>query len=70
MISSSYGVKNVAVAFNLILKLVERNLVQLQEGYETIDKIKQYVHIGTIIGRQKIPATAANTLRNLYSAVC
>lgn len=33
VMTSSYGVKNAAVAINLNLKLVERNLTQPQEGY-------------------------------------
>ena len=62
VVSSSYCVKNVAVAFDLILKLVERNLTQLQEGYENLETGKQYVPISTVIGRRKIPIAAAKTI--------
>ena len=69
VVSSSYGVKNVAVAFNLILKLVERNLTQLQEGYENIEAGRQYVPISTVIGRRKIPVTAAKTISKAIAKI-
>ena len=59
---SSYGVKNAAVAIDLILKLVERNLTQLQEGYAKLEDDRRYVPLSTVIGRRKIPASAAKTI--------
>lgn len=60
--TSSYGVKNAAVAIDLILKLVERNLTQLQEGYAKPEDDRRYVPLSTVIGRRKIPASAAKTI--------
>ena len=60
--TSSYGVKNAAVAIELILKLVERNLTQLQESYAKPEYDRRYVLLSTIIGRKKIPASAAKTI--------
>lgn len=59
---SSYGIKNVAVAIELILKLVNQNITQLQEGYRNIENSKNYVPISTVIGRRQIPAGCAKTL--------
>ena len=59
---SSYGIKNVAVAIELILKLVNQNITQLQEGYKNIESSKNYVSISTIIGRRQIPAKCAKIL--------
>ena len=69
IVSSSYSVRNVAVTFNLILKLVERNLYQLQEGYENIDAGKQYVPIDTIIGRRKMSVKAAKILSKAVAKI-
>lgn len=59
---SSYGVKNVATAVDLILKLAERNVQQLQEGYENPERDKSWVPIETVLGRRKIPAGTAKIL--------
>lgn len=59
---SSYGVKNVATAVDLILKLANRNITQLQEGYEAQEHDKSWVPIETVLGRRKIPAKAAKLL--------
>ena len=69
VVASSYGVKNVATTFDLILKLVDRNLVQLQEGYEKSEANRQYVPIGTIVGRRKIPASAAKTISKAIAKI-
>ena len=50
------------VALNLILKLVEKNLMQLQEGYAKPEDNRRYVPLSTVIGRRKIPASAAKTI--------
>ena len=69
IVSSSYCVKNVAVTFDLILKLAERNLTQLQEGYEHLETNRQYVPISTVIGRRKIPATAAKIISKAIAKI-
>lgn len=60
-VMSSYGVKNVAVAVDLLLKLVNKNITQLQEAYENCNKLERYVPIHTIIGRRQIPVGCAKT---------
>ncbi len=62
VVAASYGVKNAAVAFELIVKLVERNLSQLQDGYMQSDVTKHYVPLSTIVGRRNIPSSAAKTI--------
>ena len=59
---SSYGVKNVATAVDLILKLAHKNIIQLQEGYESPEKDKAWVPMETVIGRRKIPAGTAKVI--------
>ena len=59
---SSYGVKNVATAVDIILKMFNRNITQLQEGYENKERDKTYVPLETVIGRKKIPAGVAKKL--------
>lgn len=59
---SSYGVKNVATAVDLILKLAQKNILQLQEGYESPEKDKAWVPMETVIGRRKIPAGTAKVI--------
>lgn len=59
---SSYGVKNAAVAMNIMLKLVTRNLTQLQEGYENVKGMERYVPISTVIGRRQIPVGCAKKI--------
>ena len=58
-ISSSYGIKNAAVAMDIMMKLVTRNLVQLQEGYEDAEGFERYVPISSVIGRRQIPVGSA-----------
>ena len=62
IIASSYGVKNNAVTMGIILKLVNRNLIQLQEGYEDVDGKERYVPIGTVVGRRQIPVGCAKKI--------
>ena len=72
IVLSSYGVKNVATAFDLILKLVDRNLIQLQEGYENLEanrQNRQYVPISTVIGRRNIPVSAAKTISKAIAKI-
>lgn len=64
---SSYGVKNVATAVDLILKLTKRNILQLQEGYESPENDKNWVPIETVIGRRKIPAGTAKVITKALS---
>lgn len=66
-IQSCYGIKNVATAVDLILKVFMRNITQLQEAFENPrDDNKKWVPIETVIGRNKIPA---KTAKNLAKAV-
>ena len=61
-VMSSYGIKNVATAVDLILKIFNRNITQLQEGYAEKAKDKSFVPFETVIGRKKIPAGTAKKL--------
>lgn len=62
-VSSSYNVKNVATAVDLMLKLLSRNMDQLSEGWYDTATDKQWVPIESVIGRNKIPAGTAKILK-------
>ncbi len=62
-ISSSYNVKNVATAVGLMLQLLSRNMDQLSEGWEDTANEKSWVPIESVIGRNKIPASAAKIIK-------
>ena len=59
---ASYDIKNVATAFDIILKLFLKNIQQLQEGYEKESDDKKWVPFETVIGRRKIPAGSAKKI--------
>lgn len=62
-VQSCYGIKNVATAVDLILKIFKRNVTQLQEAFEEPgEDSKKWVPIETVIGRNKIPAKLAKKL--------
>ena len=69
IVSSSYAIKNVTVAFDLILKLFFNNLTQLQEGYQDFNTDSNYVPISTVIGRQKIPPSLAKKLSKVLAKI-
>lgn len=61
-VQSCYGIKNVATAVDIILKIFRQNITRLQSAYEKIDDDKKWVPLDTVIGRNKIPAKSAKTL--------
>ena len=61
-VQSSFNIKNVATAVDVILKVFKKNITQLQEGYKNTNRDKSFVPIETVIGRSKIPAGAAKKL--------
>ena len=61
-VMASYDIKNVATAFDIILKLFLRNIQQLQEGYEKETDDKKWIPFETVIGRRKIPAGSAKKI--------
>lgn len=63
IVSSSYNVKNVATAFDLILNVFERNLTQLSEAWEENLKESHWVSIETVIGRNMIPVSSAKIIK-------
>lgn len=61
---SAYNVKNVAAGLRVIFSVFENNLTQLAEGWENAEKNDaQWVPFSTIIGRNKIPAKHAKTIK-------
>jgi len=63
IVSSAHNVKNVATAVEIILKIFERNVTQLSEAWEDTTDDKRWIPIETIIGRTKIPAESAKTIK-------
>lgn len=63
--SSACGVKNVASAVDIILKIFQKNVCQLAEAYEEETNKKRYVPIQTVLGQTKIPAGDANKLHKV-----
>lgn len=61
--SSAYNVKNVATAVDLILRVFERNMIQLSEAWEDTEDDKRWVPIESVIGRSKIPAESAKIIK-------
>ena len=61
-VQSSYGVKNVATAVDIILKIFQKNITQLQKSYDKPADDKKWVPLETIIGRNKIPAGSAKKI--------
>lgn len=62
---SSYGIKNTATAFSLIMDIFGKNIIQLQEGYVnglTKDDNTKWVPIATIFGNSKVPQGVAKVL--------
>lgn len=62
-VAAVYGVKNVATAFDLILKMFERNIGQLAEVWEEDTKDNTWVPIETVIGRSNIPVSSAKIIK-------
>ena len=62
-VSSSYNVKNVATAVDLMLKLLSRNMDQLAEAWIDSDNDKAWVPIESVLGRNKVPAGVAKLLK-------
>ena len=61
--SSAYNIKNVATAIDIILRIFERNIIQLSEAWEDSKDDKHWIPIETIIGRNKIPQSAAKIIK-------
>ena len=61
-VQSSNGIKNVATAIDIILKIFKRNITQLQESYDKPEDDKRWIPLETVIGRNKIPAGSAKKL--------
>ncbi len=62
---ASYGIKNTATAFSLIMDMFGRNITQLQEGYAdgpSKDDNMKWVPLSTIFGNSKVPQGAAKVL--------
>lgn len=58
--SSSYGIKNVASAVDIVLSVFERHMSDLSEGW--IEENSSFVPIESVIGRRKIPIQCARSL--------
>lgn len=61
--ASAYNVKNVATAFDIILRIFVRNMAQLSEAWEDNEDDKRWVPIESVIGRAKIPAESAKVIK-------
>ena len=64
--SSAHNVKNVSAAIKIILDIFERNLTQLSEGWDGEDSKHDnstWVPLSTVLGRSKIPAGGAKTIK-------
>ena len=61
--SSSYNVKNVATAVDIMLRVFTRNIDQLAEAWLDTEDDKRWVPVESIIGRAKIPAESAKIIR-------
>lgn len=61
--SESYGVKNVASALDIILKVFEANIMQLSEAWEGNLKDSDWVSIETVIGRGMVPVSTAKIVK-------
>jgi hypothetical protein len=68
----SYGVKNIAVALEIILEVFERNVTDLSDGYLTEydeprpgrrNHEKKWVPLETLFGRSEIPVAASGIVR-------
>lgn len=62
-VSEAYGVKNVATALDIILKLFEKNKYQLAEAWEDNLKDSNWVSVDTITGRSMIPLSSARVVK-------
>ncbi len=62
-VSEAYGVKNVATALDLVLKIFEANKMQLSEAWEENCKDSNWVSIETIIGREMVPVSSAKIIK-------
>jgi hypothetical protein len=62
LVTSSFGIKNVSTAVDIILKVFMKNITQLQEGYQDNSRNKSFVPIETVLGRRKIPAETAKKI--------
>lgn len=66
-VSSSYSVKNVATAFNIMVELAYRHLDDLSEGWydSENDEVlhRNWVPLSSVLGNDKIPAQAAAIIK-------
>jgi len=62
-VATAYGVKNVATAIDIILRMFEKNIGQLSEVLEQEDKNGIWVPIETVIGRSNIPLNSAKVIK-------
>lgn len=62
-VSEAYGIKNVATALDLVLKIFESNKMQLAKAWEENLRDSDWVSIDTIIGRQMIPVSSAKIVK-------
>lgn len=62
---ASYGVKNLATAFDIILTIFEKNMAQLSDGYDEVNEKSAHVYIESLIGRNTIPIDTAKKLKKI-----
>lgn len=63
LVGASNNVKNVATIVDLMLRFIEKNMDKLSEAWEDTDDDSRWVPIETVIGKSKIPAGAAKTIK-------
>lgn len=63
VISSTYGIKNVATAVELMLMVISHNMEQLSEAWDTSSDEKRWIPIETVIGKSKIPVGSAKVIK-------
>ena len=62
-VSEAYGVKNVATALDLVLKIFEANKMQLSEAWEENLRDSNWISIESIIGREMVPVGSAKIIK-------
>lgn len=72
--SGAYKITNVATAFDVLLRIVERHLTDLQDGYVDPESLQPrhagHVGLETVFGTRTVPAvTAAGLVRALKAGV-
>lgn len=68
-IQNSYGVKNVAAAVDILLKMFEANIAQLSDVWEEHGKDSNWVNIETISGRSMLPVSSAKVVKRAVDAM-